>query len=209
LPEGRIAGGFCGHRTVRPFGKQSERRGKLDPQAWGNYDEHGRIVMKKKCDKCDKPATIHLTEIVGGEKIEKHLCEDCASAEGITIKANIPISQLLEDFVLQTSGEDAGPAEDQPVCEACGQSWSEFREEGQFGCPNDYEVFSKALVPMLMQMHEGASQHVGKVPHRAGQAQKRQNEMLRLRGELKQAVAAEDYERAAQIRDRIRQVEAE
>lgn len=164
--------------------------------------------MKKKCDQCDRPATIHLTEIVGGEKIEKHLCEECASAEGITIKANIPISQLLEDFVLQTS-EGSEPAEDEPVCEVCGLTWSDFREDGQLGCPNDYEAFSKPLVPMLKQMHEGAGQHIGKVPRRAGQAQKRQNEILRLRGELKQAVAAEDYEQAARLRDRIRQVEAE
>ena len=61
--------------------------------------------MKKKCDKCDNPATIHLTEILGGKKIEKHLCEDCAAEDGITIKANIPISlkhSLSLEETLQT-----------------------------------------------------------------------------------------------------------
>ena len=50
--------------------------------------------MKGKCDNCGRPATVHLTEITNGQKLEKHLCEECAVAEGITIKANIPISKL-------------------------------------------------------------------------------------------------------------------
>ena len=62
--------------------------------------------MKFKCDHCDKPATIHLTEITGGQKIEKHLCENCAAGEGITVKANVPISQLLESFILQTTDSE-------------------------------------------------------------------------------------------------------
>jgi HSP20 family protein len=66
--------------------------------------------MKKKCDNCDKPATIHLTEIVGGEKTERHLCGDCAAEAGITIKAEIPgvkkedVSVELRDNVLTLKG---------------------------------------------------------------------------------------------------------
>jgi protein arginine kinase activator len=167
----------------------------------------GEPIMKKKCDKCSNPATIHLTEIVGGEKMEKHLCEECAASEGIAIKANIPISQLLEDFVLQSASDADTPDEPELTCDACGMSFSEFRENGQFGCPNDYDVFSRELVPMLRRAHDGADQHVGKVPNRAGEAQRRQTHILRLRADLKQAVQQEDYERAAELRDQIKHVE--
>ena len=160
--------------------------------------------MKRECDKCGKPATVHLTEIVEGKKIEKHLCEDCAVSEGITVKANLPISQLLEDFILQTaSTEETADLK----CDVCGLSFSEFRERGLLGCPNDYDAFEPALRPTLERAHEGAGQHIGKVPRRAGSSQKKQNALLRLRAELKGAVAAEDYERAADLRDQIKEME--
>ncbi|MBN1942699.1 MAG: UvrB/UvrC motif-containing protein [Phycisphaerae bacterium] len=164
--------------------------------------------MKKKCDKCDKPATIHLTEIVNGQKMEKHLCEDCAEAEGITIKANIPISQLLEDFVLQTVGEEEETPSTPMTCEVCGMTFSEFRDKGQLGCPNDYEAFREQLLPILARAQDGNTQHVGKAPRRAGTAQQKQMAILRLRSQLKQAITAEQYERAADLRDQIKQVEA-
>lgn len=165
--------------------------------------------MKKKCDKCDKPATIHLTEILDGQKMEKHLCEDCAEAEGITIKANIPISQLLEDFVLQTVGENEEASPPPPSCELCGMTFAEFREKGQLGCPNDYEVFREQLLPILARAQDGNTQHVGKTPRRAGKAQQKQMEILRLRSQLKQAIAAEQYERAAELRDQIKRIETD
>jgi protein arginine kinase activator len=166
--------------------------------------------MKFKCDKCGQPATIHLTEIVGGQKIEKHLCEDCAAAEGITVKSNVPISQLLEDFVLQTTSTSAEAEEAPPPdleCEVCGMTFAEFRESGLLGCPNDYDAFAEALDPLLEKAQDGHTQHIGKVPRNAGQTQKRQTEILRLRAELKSAVGAEDYERAAELRDRIQELE--
>ena len=158
--------------------------------------------MKIKCDNCDRPATVHMTEIHGNEKVEKHLCEECAATEGITIKANVPITQLLEDFVLATT---AGAEVSEMKCDVCGLSFMEFRHAGLLGCPHDYDAFAKALTPMLQHAHEGASRHIGKVPKRAGGDQARQNKILRLRAELTGAIAAEDYERAAALRDRIKE----
>ena len=163
--------------------------------------------MKFKCDHCERPATIHLTEIVEGEKIEKHLCEDCASKEGITVKSNVPISQLLESFILQTSGEESGAEPDELRCEVCGIGYNEFRSQGLLGCPNDYDAFEPLLVPLLARAHEGASDHIGKVPHRASATQKRHNAVLRLRAELKAAIGDEDYERAAVLRDQIKELD--
>jgi protein arginine kinase activator len=162
----------------------------------------------KKCDNCDKPATVHVTEVVGGEKIEKHLCEDCASSEGITMKADIPISKLLEDFILQGKSSEGEEAETETACDVCGITFKDFRKHGRLGCPNDYDLFRDRLLPILQRAHEGATEHVGKVPHRAGDTEKKHNRVLRLRAELKTAIAAEQYERAAALRDQIREYES-
>jgi protein arginine kinase activator len=160
--------------------------------------------MQIKCDKCEKQATIHLTDIVDGMKNEVHLCQDCAAAEGLTVKASVPLSQLLEEFVLQKSDQ---PVQSEAKCDVCGLSFSEFRQKGLLGCPNDYDAFSKLLEPLLERAQEGATQHVGKVPTKSGVNQKKQNAVLRLRSSLRAAIATEDYEKAAALRDQIKELE--
>ena len=63
------------------------------------------------------------------------------------------------------------------------------------------------LTPLLERAHDGGTYHTGKVPPNAAESERRNTELLRLRGQLKQAVAAEDYESAAQFRDRIKELE--
>jgi protein arginine kinase activator len=157
-----------------------------------------------KCDNCNKQATVHLTEIRNGKKIEKHLCEQCAAQEGITIKTQ-PISQILEELALQSA---AGKELSQLKCEHCGISFLEFRQQGLLGCPRDYDCFEAALAPLLERAHESATQHLGKAPRSASPEQRKQNELLRLRGQLHEAVASEQYERAVELRDRIKNLEA-
>jgi protein arginine kinase activator len=93
------------------------------------------------------------------------------------------------------------------ACDVCKITFGEFRQKGLLGCPHDYDAFERALLPLLHRAQDGTTQHVGKVPHRAGSSQKKQNAILRLRGQLKDAVASEDYERAAALRDQIKQLE--
>jgi protein arginine kinase activator len=165
-----------------------------------------------KCDNCNKPATVHLTEIRGGKKIEKHLCEQCAAqSEGLpAVKGHTPINELLTNFVMAHSGlqKEMGLA-----CEQCGITWAEFRQHGLFGCEHDYEVFEKDLTPLLQRAHEGATHHVGKTPLRMGSAaaaakpRKKMVDITKLRKELQRAVEVEDYEKAAKLRDQIRVAE--
>ena len=166
-----------------------------------------------KCDNCNnKTATVHLTEIRNGKKIEKHLCEQCAAqAEGMpAIKGHTPINELLTNFVMAHSGLQK---EQGASCEQCGITWAEFRQQGLFGCEHDYDVFEKDLSPLLMRAHEGATHHVGKSPVRAGsgaaapKAKRKLVDITKLRKELARAVELEDYERAAKLRDQIRQAE--
>jgi protein arginine kinase activator len=157
------------------------------------------------CDKCGKPATILLTDVVDGKLTERKLCQACAAEEGVVVKTNMSLSELLEDFVLHTSGAPVSP---ELACDVCGLTFAEFRKQKVLGCPHDYDAFEPALRPLIESAHGGASQHVGKAPHRSGGQQKKQNALLRLRADLKKAVAAEDYERAAMLRDQIQELEA-
>jgi protein arginine kinase activator len=162
-----------------------------------------------KCDNCNKTATVHLTEIKGGKKIEKHLCEQCAAQnEGLPVKPHMPINELLTNFVMQHSGLTKESSA--TTCEHCGVTWAEFRQNGLLGCQHDYQLFEKDLTPLLQRAHEGNTHHVGKVPARRGGSgvpMKRQVDLAKLRKELARAVEAEDYERAAKLRDQIKQAE--
>jgi len=157
------------------------------------------------CQRCKKrQATVHLTEIVKDEKREKHLCEKCAAQEGLTVKAQVPINELLTSFVLEQLGaQELGKL----TCSSCGMTFLEFRNSGLLGCPGDYDAFAKALVPLLERTHEGASQHVGKVPARGEASQKKQHELMGLRRELSEAIEQENYETAAALRDKIKALE--
>ena len=161
-----------------------------------------------KCDQCNKPATVHLTEIRNGKKLEKHLCEQCAAKlEGLQGKGHTPINELLTNFVLAHSGT---PREQAAACEQCSMTWADFRQNGLLGCAADYDVFERDLTPLIQRAHEGASQHAGKVPSRSGISQivrKRAVDLSKLRKELQRAVESEDYERAAALRDQIKDEE--
>lgn len=150
-----------------------------------------------------------MMEIRGGKKVEKHLCEQCAAkVEGLQAKTpHTPINELLTKFVMAQSGI----ASDTPsTCEHCSMTWAEFRQNGLLGCPADYDLFERDLAPLIQRAHEGATHHVGKAPRRIGGGEavhRQQIDLARLRKELQRAVEGEDYERAAKLRDEIKQAE--
>jgi protein arginine kinase activator len=165
--------------------------------------------MNQKCEICGKLATVHLTEIKSGKKIEKHLCEQCAAKnEGLPIKSHTPINELLTNFVMAHQGVQN---ELSASCEHCAITWAEFRQTGMLGCAHDYEQFEKDLTPLLQKAHEGATHHTGKVPTRAGASgvprKRKMMDVSKLKRELAGAVESEDYERAAKLRDAIREAE--
>lgn len=154
-----------------------------------------------KCEVCNKRhATVHLTEISGSEKRERHLCDECAhTLNDQMVKMPSP-TDILTSLINQVAPEIGEMSK--TACPACGLSYLEFRSHGRLGCPMDYTAFKKGLTPLLEKMH-GATQHIGKVPSRAGKELVVKNEVLQLRKELDKAVEKEDYEKAARIRDRI------
>ncbi len=164
-----------------------------------------------KCETCGKQATVFITEIKSGKKIEKHLCEQCAaqSEGGFAPKPHMPINELLTNFVMNHTGLQSKPTENS-ACPQCGITWAEFRQSGLLGCEHDYPTFEKEMTSLLKRAHEDAAHHVGKVPTRRGGSGvpvKRTLDASKLRKELARAVETEDYEKAAKLRDQIRQAE--
>lgn len=162
------------------------------------------------CERCKKEqATFHLTNINrDGAKAERHLCDKCAAEEGLLQSGKSAIDQhalaMLESFI---AGTKNAAELNNLVCDQCGISYVEFRNQGLLGCPHDYEVFKDQIGRLLERTHAGASHHVGKMPKSLGQAHRPHEDIRRLKRQLDEAVAAEDYERAAELRDRIRELE--
>jgi protein arginine kinase activator len=159
-----------------------------------------------KCQSCDLPATVHLTEIVGGKKRELHLCQGCAEKKEILKQQELNLSAILQTVIGQHVGAPAD-ALARLTCPACGIKYMEFKAEGRLGCPHDYAVFRDALVPLLERIHR-ATRHNGKVPPNATRQAALQAELRDLRQRLRRAVESEAYEEAARLRDRIKQKES-
>jgi protein arginine kinase activator len=166
--------------------------------------------MNMQCQICNKnEATIHLTEIADGVRTEMHLCELCAHEQGIAVKTNIPINELLSNLLAVQPADDqlSGRLDKSLSCPHCGFTLDQFRKEALLGCPYDYEVFEKALLPLIEKAHNCKTTHCGKFPSRVPQDAKKQIELLILRQQLEAAVQSEDYELAARLRDKISAIE--
>jgi len=162
----------------------------------------------KKCRRCQKPATLHITEVRKGDVTEIHLCETCAKdyLDQPDADADSDSAAEFEFEKLAESDEDSASPADDRSCPHCHISFREFRSQGRLGCPNCYMEFETDLIPLLQNIH-GEVQHCGKLPRRAPDSSRRQHELLQLRNELKVAVDEEYYEQAARLRDEIQAIE--
>lgn len=154
-----------------------------------------------KCDLCNRPAVVHEVTVKSGVKKEVHLCEVHAREAGIVMPGQQPINQLLTQFVISQSSRPAKVAH--KTCQGCGLTFAQFRQTGRVGCPQCYTEFEAELSPLIERAQNGGNHHCGKAPRRAGISLDRQLLIQRLIKELDHAVAAEQYERAAKLRDRL------
>src|ERR1043165_4424530 len=161
------------------------------------------------CERCNKPATVHMTEISGGKPHDVHLCDACAQEAGDVQQSHVPINELLNQF-LKAHAQMADTTAAR--CPECGMSWQEFKDTGLLGCSKDYELFVNQLGGVIERAQQGGNHHTGKSPQVAagGKEKKedpvklRQAELSKLRKELARAVEAESYETAAKLRDQIK-----
>lgn len=164
-----------------------------------------------KCDNCnERQAAIHLTQIVDNSVTTVHLCEQCAAEKGVQTGASVSKYPLADFLASLGKGAAAAlpPGGEDRACSFCRATLADFRETGRLGCPQCYETFGPHLRDLLRRIH-GSSQHVGEVYLSPGSRAESDQERLlhELREKLHKAVESENFELAAELRDRIRVLE--
>ena len=172
------------------------------------------------CHMCgQREATTHVLDLINGERKSVWLCSICASGpnEGSVDEAGVrkfgqagfPAgeSASLASFLGQVAETGKSTAR-VAACPACGYEIKAFQDKSRLGCPRCYSHFRSQVLPLLARYHRHAS-HLGKVPRQAGGTASRQGEITRLRVALEKAIQGEDYEKAAQLRDVMRELIAE
>ena len=162
------------------------------------------------CDNCkERDAVINLTQVEHDSKVTLHLCEQCAQDKGVETGVAV-LKSPLGGFIT-AKGKGATNVLPTPAdglrCAACGATLRDFRETGRLGCAECYEAFNSHLRDLLRRLH-GSSQHVGERYSLLGEdaADPRQR-LLDLKEQLRRAVENENFELAADLRDRIRVLE--
>ncbi len=162
------------------------------------------------CQRCGKrEATVHLTKIINGEKNELYLCEKCAQELGhISLQGNDTFSlpNLLAGILNPGLESSIKQTDNYMECDTCGMTFSDFSERGLLGCSECYQNLSERLEPLVKRIH-GSNNHIGKVPKRKGGNLRMKRKIDKLRQDMDTAVEKEDFEKAAEIRDRIHELE--
>ncbi|HTQ50451.1 MAG TPA: UvrB/UvrC motif-containing protein [Candidatus Acidoferrales bacterium] len=160
-----------------------------------------------QCSICkEKPATVHLTQIVGDKMQKLDLCEDCAKAKGINDPTSFSLADADVLFGLGASQEieQAGGGVE-AKCPRCGFSQADFKKSGRLGCPECYQTFAEGLEGLLKTMHKGI-RHAGKVPEALRATREQSDHLKLLQKKLAKAIEDENFEQAAQLRDEIKQI---
>jgi protein arginine kinase activator len=160
------------------------------------------------CDVCrERDATVTLTHAVKGEVNVLHLCQRCAADRGIETTVSTPLKNMIADYLPAVQAQAVAAQVDSIRCAFCSMSLADFREAGRLGCASCYTTFDQSLRALLRRVH-GNARHAGR------QYEAPPPDLLHavtalgeLREQLRRAIAQEEFEQAAQLRDKIRGME--
>src|SRR5690349_7506466 len=150
----------------------------------------------------EKEDTVHLTQIAGDKMQKVDLCEECAKQKGVNDPAGFSLADLLLGLGASQEMEQASGNADLK-CPHCGFTQADFKKAGRLGCSECYVTFSEGLEGLLKTMHKGIK-HMGKVPQALQQSRDLADRLKVLQNKLEKAVADEDFEQAAAMRDEIK-----
>ena len=164
------------------------------------------------CEVCGRnEATVHIMQVGPDGKFEKSLCAQCAMSLGEQLyeplqKKDFSINEFLQGVLRGSQPKEQTQIGPVRICPNCGMRYEEFQKTGRIGCSECYQVFARQLKPIIRRVH-GVNVHHGRMPRRSGGQMELQHEIVQLRAGLQQAIASEAYEKAAEYRDRIRELE--
>ena len=158
------------------------------------------------CSACkEKPATVHLTQIVGDKMQKLDLCEDCAKTKGVSDPTSFNLADADVLFGLGASQEIDQSTSTATKCPRCGFTQADFKKSGRLGCPECYKTFAEGLEALLKTMHKG-TRHAGKVPAALRESREQSDRLKLLQKKLAKAIDEENFEQAASLRDEIKQI---
>lgn len=163
-----------------------------------------------KCQICgEREATTHITKIVNGKKMELHLCSQCAQSSPeyneMKLGMNFGISDFLTGMLSGGKKKTAIAEEAADVCPNCNMTYAEFLKRGKLGCGDCYTAFKNRLRRPIRQIH-GKCEHIGKMPKRNADTMLLDKQIASLEAELNAAVLKQEFETAAQLRDKIKEI---
>ena len=153
------------------------------------------------CEKCGvNPAAVTFTKVINGKKTITKLCGACAQENNIypSFSMDMGFSNLFSSFFNENATSESDEA-----CPLCATTRSQFLSSGKPGCPKCYTVFQSSMQPLLQKIHS-TTVHTGKI---SGTTPPSCNKLDSLKAQLKEAIEKEEYEKAAHIRDEIRELE--
>lgn len=164
------------------------------------------------CENCNQnEATFHYEANIYGEVNKVNLCAHCAKELGYTSVGKSDMSEYQDyigSFLSNLLGEKTLRSDTGVKCEICGATANDIKQSGKVGCNHCYVTFSQLLMPFIRRIH-GSAQHTGKAPAGADREIRHKKQLLKLREEMNAAVAAQAFERAAELRDEIAGLEKE
>jgi len=158
------------------------------------------------CDHCgERDASVHLTTIVDNEVRQQHLCEKCAAERGVETTVSVP-KHPLGAFLAEIQ-QQATPATEAGKCTFCGATMADFRSTGRWGCAQCYSAFEPSMRELLRRVH-GHSRHSGRAYEPPPPTLDEQSTILgELKERLRRAIESEQFEVAADLRDKIKVME--
>jgi len=157
-----------------------------------------------KCQMCgQRPATTHIKQRTNGYESEWYVCSECAVTHSFHTPHGLSMGTLFGGLFTQPFLKET---EQGKACPLCGMTFREIVQNGQVGCPECYTTFYERLQPSVQRVH-GKTTHVGKVPSGGSQQVRKQREIEALKAELNAAVSEQEFERCAELRDRIKHLE--
>lgn len=158
------------------------------------------------CEKCkQREATTHVRNRVNSRYSEYMLCDECAREMGFSSfisDMHSDFTSFFDSLLSNALPERSGATR----CRKCGASYTDILNDRRVGCEECYSTFKDELSKGIKRVH-GSSSYVGKVPKAYEEQIRKENEIKKLKEELDECVKAQQYEKAAQIRDRIKEME--
>ncbi|GLO64305.1 UvrB/UvrC motif-containing protein [Oceanobacillus kimchii] len=170
-----------------------------------------------ECQEChENPATLHFKHVINGEERKLSLCEACAKKKGYVTfpEEGYSLHDLLtglfnvETLNMNSTSKNQMKQLKEIKCSSCGMTFSEFKKIGKFGCANCYSSFAQKVEPIFRRVHAGNTKHNGKIPKRTGINLQTRRQIELYKQELKNFIDNEEFEKAAEYRDKIKELQA-